>query len=539
MFNSFADSLRAKNQGKLPFEDALKSIKTRFNRIFVENKNMGPDMLFMMTYMAAITTAQATRPEIFSYTAARQEYVPARYVKKVEFFVKRWGYSYVEALIMVAEKTENEILQSMLNRYANSIDSGVPDEDFLTRELETIKSVYRNTYEQGLELLKKWGDAYVAMLFSSALVGIIIMVSIAIFAPDNVQSTLATTYYIIIGISVFGLVTMYRSVPADDKTHSLPTGSREQNMVHRLEKRIVPLAIGVMIMILVLGMVFTPNWMDFFGLALLLFGLLLFPLGLIGYLDDQNIVKRDAEFPTFIRSLGAVMGGKGVTTTHALKDIDRKSLIALEPLISSVYSKLNLGLDEKRSWDRFLSESGSNLITKYLNIFRDACELGGKPDAVGSIIGSSMLEQTLLMERRNTVGMGFIVLLVPMHAMMVAILLFLFHILIKMGSAIKQVMETLPQAGSAISQPGSIGGTMGGGLQMFVNFPVGDVTMYIIIVIVLLTVSNTLAGKIVMGGDRYLYYFFASLLCTVSGIIYIIAPFMVGLFFNIPTFKGI
>lgn len=539
MLEGFADTLRAKNQGKLPFEDAFRSVKARFDQIFFENKNMGPDMLFMMTYMAAITTAQATRPEIFSYTAARQEYVPAKYIKKVEFFVKRWGYSYVEALIMVAEKTQNEILQSMLNRYANSIDSGVPDEDFLTRELETVKSVYRNTYEQGLELLKKWGDAYVAMLFSGALVGIIIMVSIAIFAPDNVQATLSTTYYIIIAISVFGLVTMYRSVPADDKTHSLPSGSREQNMIRRLEKRIVPLAGAMFILILVLAMIFTARWMDYYGLALLMFGLLLFPLGLIGYLDDQNIIKRDAEFPTFIRSLGSVMGGKGATTTHALKDIDRKSLISLEPLISSVYSKLNLGLDEKRSWDRFLAESGSNLITKYLNIFRDACELGGKPDAVGSIIGSSMLEQVLLRERRNTVGMGFIVLLIPMHAMMCAILLFLFHILIKMGSAIKQVMQSLPASNGALSSSGTIGSTMGGGLQMFVNFPVADVTMYIMIVISILTVSNTLAGKIVMGGDRYLYYFFASLLCTVSGIIYIIAPFIVGLFFNIPTFKGV
>ena len=106
----------------------------------------------------------------------------------------------------------------MLNRYSNSIESGVPDEDFLNREIATVRSVYRNNYEQGLEMLKKWGDAYIAMLFSGALVGIIIMVSIAIFSPDNVQSTLMMSYMIVISISTFGIVTMFRSVPSDDKS---------------------------------------------------------------------------------------------------------------------------------------------------------------------------------------------------------------------------------------------------------------------------------------------------------------------------------
>ena len=157
-FEGFGRAVKEKNAGKLPFEDLGKSIKTRLDTV-LENKRMGPDVLFMITYMASITTAQATRPEIFAYTSARKEYVTTRYIEKVEFFVKRWNFSYVEALTTIAEKTSNDMLRSMLNRYANSIESGVPDEDFLVRELATIRSVFRNNYEQGVEMLKKWGDA--------------------------------------------------------------------------------------------------------------------------------------------------------------------------------------------------------------------------------------------------------------------------------------------------------------------------------------------------------------------------------------------
>ncbi|NYT05648.1 MAG: flagellar assembly protein FlaJ, partial [Methanomicrobiales archaeon] len=175
MFEAFADSLRQKNGGILPFEEQIATF-TRYIAQIAENKKMGGDILFMMTYMASITTAQVTRPEIFAYTAVRKEYVTSRYVERIEFFVKRWNYSYSEALRVIAERISNPMLRSMLNRYANATDSGVPDDEFLRLELSTVRSVYRNNFEQGIEMLKKWGDAYIAMMLSATIVGIIIMV---------------------------------------------------------------------------------------------------------------------------------------------------------------------------------------------------------------------------------------------------------------------------------------------------------------------------------------------------------------------------
>ena len=107
-------------------------------------------------------------------------------------------------------------------------------------------------------------------------------------------------------------------------------------------------------------------------------------MGIIGFIDDSNITMRDNDFSTFIRSLGAVMGGQGMTAVYALATIDKKSLVALEPLVNSVYSKMNLGLDDKQIWDKFIGESGSNLIYKYLNIYLDTITLGGPPDAIGN-----------------------------------------------------------------------------------------------------------------------------------------------------------
>ncbi len=527
----FLDKLRS-DQGKLPFEGTGKAIKDRLYKFVIEDKRMGSDLLFMLTYMAAIITAQATRPEIFAYTGARREYVSTKYILKVDLFVKRWGYSYVEALVMVSKKVQNKLLFSMLNRYANSMESGVPDADYIVGELETTRNVYRSYYEQGIEMLKKWGDGYISLLFAGALVGIIIMVSVAIFAPDDVNATLSISYLLIGTISVFGIVMMFNAVPADPKTHGLSEGSPEQNMIHRIERRIVPVLIIIVILLLFLGL----NY----GLILLLIGMLLFPIGIIGFIDHNNITQRDAEFPTFIRGLGSIQGGKGGTMVRAIDEIDKKSLVTLEPLISAVYTKLNLGLNENQTWIRFVSDSGSFLIYKYLNIYRDALTLGGAADKVGQVVGSSMLDQVLLSDHRQNVSMGFITLLVPMHTMMVAIFLFLYHILITMSRAVTQVMSSLGESSAALSGTGtSVGGSLAGSLFVFANFDEAVIGRYVTIIITILVVSNTLAGKIVMGGDRYLLYFFASLITAVTGIIYIIAPILIALFFQIPAFEGV
>ena len=531
MFESVRDSLRSKNRGQLPFADFRRTLKRELVHL-IEEKRMASDLLFMSTYMAAITTAGVTRPEIFSYTSERIEYVPTLYIAKVEHFVKRWNYSYAEGLKIVAEKARNESLKSLLNRYANAIESGVPDEDFLERELETIRSVYRNTLEQGMEMLKKWGDAYIALLFSGALVALIIMLSVAIFSPKGIEGTLTSSYMIIIIIAIFGLVTMYRAVPEDPKTHGLAERcSWEQAMIRRLERPILLATLAATLLLLVIG----ANA----GVIFILIGVMVTPLGIIGFLDDGLIVGRDMDFPTFIRSLGSVMGGKGEPVTQALADIDRKSLEAISPLVDAAYSKLNLGLNETAVWSRFIGESGSHYIYKYMNIFRDAIALGGSPDRIGQIVHTSMLEQVLLREKRHMIAMGFIVLLVPMHAAMVAILMFLFSIMLTMSQAIVSVIETLGENQAALSGGAGTVGGMASGMNMFVNFPEAAMTTYVVIIITLLTISNILAAKIVYGGDRYILYLFTAILTLVSGFIFLVAPIIVGMFFNFPSFTGV
>jgi len=522
------DPEKAKEARTIPFASTIEDIKTRLSQV-TEDKKMGADLLFMNTYMASLALANATRPEIFTYASNRKEYVSSKYIAKVETYVKRWNYSYAEGLSIVAERLHNPILKSMLNRYANAIDSGVPDDDFLKNELSTVKSVYRSQIEQGLELLKKWGDAYIAMLLSGTVIAVTMMISVAIYSPEGIESTLNMSYMIILCICVFGNILMYQSVPDDPKSHGLTDRtSKEQQTIRAMERIIVPVTILAVIALILLGVQA--------GLIFLLVGLLMAPMGVIGFIDDSNITIRDNDFSTFIRSFGAVMGGQGTTAVYALGTIDRKSLVALEPLVDSVYSKMNLGLDDKQTWGKFIGESGSNLIYKYLNIYLDTVSLGGPPEPIGTLVGSSVLEQTLLREKKDMHARSFIVLLVPMHIAMAGIFVALFRIMVVLTGSVKSMMEqfqaTASSSGGASGGGVSAGAVLGGGLNMFSNFPEDIMYGFVVNTMIIITASNIIAARVVGGGDRYMYYLYTAIFCTLTGLVLLVAPIVVGLFFS-------
>ena len=80
---------------------------------------------------------------------------------------------------------------------------------------------------------------------------------------------------------------------------------------------------------------------------------------------------------------------------------------------------------------------------------------------------------------------------------------------------------------------------MASSINMFVNFPEAQMTTYIVIMITIITIANIIAGKIMIGGGRYMFYFFASILSVITGIVYIVAPYIVTMFFNIPVYSGV
>ncbi|MDD4250523.1 MAG: flagellar assembly protein FlaJ, partial [Methanosarcina sp.] len=81
--------LNAAKQGVEGYFNLAKKLK---DTNVIERVN--DDMLFLLTYMAAISTADIERNKIFNYAGSQKEYEASKYFKQIYILASKWGYEY-------------------------------------------------------------------------------------------------------------------------------------------------------------------------------------------------------------------------------------------------------------------------------------------------------------------------------------------------------------------------------------------------------------------------------------------------------------
>lgn len=515
---------RLKTSLRLPFFERFRRIR---EEMLADN-----DLLFLLTYMASMSTAHLSRDKIFKM-ASETKYFPSKFFAMVCDLAQKWHYDYATACELVAEKIKLERVKKLFNRLANAISAGEPDREFLEREWKAFKTVRKDEYDRNLESLRKWSDAYTSLLVSASLISVVVLLSVVIYSVGDPALTLIASAIGNFAICLFGVFMLFKAVPKDKKIHDMKIKSREQFLASKL---MLPLLLAGLTLFLLLGLVPTlqGNY-EFAGYGFLAFGLAALPIGIVAKLDDKKVGKRDEAFTSFIRSLGAIKGGAGVSIAEAIRRIDQKNLGELKDLADDLQKRLSLGLDPKLCWERFIGESGSYLIEKLTPIFIDAIELGGDADAVGEIVSSSNLEMVLLRLKRDLISSGFVNLIIPLHLAMVSLMLFIEQILTIFTQYISALFATQVGSGDVFRNVPLQGVNLG----IFAGIPVELLAQYTFFIILSITIANFLASNIVKGGGKYLYTYYASILFIISGVLMLVIPPIVKWAFNLPSFIGV
>lgn len=514
---------------------SLSGILSRRVDRFKKEFYISNDMLFSLTYMASISTANVSRDKIFKNISEKKEYCPHIYFEKVKDLAQDWHYDYANACELVSGKIKQVKLQELFNRFSNAIAAGEPDIEFLKKEWKLFKTIRKDEFERNLDTTKEWSNAYTALLVSTSLVSIIILLSVILYNLGDPAKTLYGTAVIVSLMSLMGVGLVYKGVPRDSMVHSLDKKSKEQTFIYKWMPVTIILAIlSVVTLTLIPSFVYPIDfYVDIKGVGMVLAGLVMLPVGITAHRDIVKVNKRDESYTTFIRSLGSIVSGSGLTLPKALVKIDPKNLGELKDVTSELYKKLTIGMDSKLCWNQFVEESGSYLIHKFTSVFVDSINLGGDAEAVGELVSSSNLELVLLRMKRDRISSSFTFLLVPLHLSMVALLLFIGQILTLFTNIISDLFLKYD-----ISESGIAGGAGGVGMNMgiFGGVPVELLSQFVVVVIIVLTLANILAVNLVKGGPLYLLVFYGSIFFIFSGIMMICVPPVVDIFFSFDSF---
>jgi archaeal flagellar protein FlaJ len=482
-------------------------------------ERVSDDILFLLTYMAAISTADIQRDRIFGYAGLQKEYEASKYFKQIYILASKWGYVYAKACKYISQRLKDEYLSKFFGRMSNILSSGEPEKNFLKQEKLTREEVYCNEYERSIESLKKWTDGYTALMVSVTLVVTIILVSVMIYNIENIETIVLLILLLTVFICGIALFIIYKAAPAEKKIHTLNRRSKEQEKIRFLSRILLPMGLISVAVLILMG-----EKLQFILLAVTLFTL---PIGFFAMIDDKNIDERDNSFPAFIKTLGTLAGTTGITIRSSIENLDMETLGCLRPGVEELHAGLSMGFKSKLCWEKFIGETGSELINRCSRIFTDAIELGGDPAEIGDIVSASSLAIVLLRMKRKLVSSGFRGLAITLHAVMIGLLIFIMEIIAKFSGLVSKMSE---------SYNSTQGGASGIGMSMFnVAESVPLLYKFTFSVIIILTISNTLVIKIVEGGGNWKLLFYGGLTSGLSALCIILIPPVVPRVFTFQT----
>lgn len=475
------------------------------------------DLLAVLTYLSSVSTANLSREQIFD-SASKLGYSPSPYFAQVSNLVGSLGYDYSHACYVVAKKTEDQVVRGFLLRFGNSMASGEPEVVFLARESAVIMEDYTNEYERAVEALKKWTDAFVALMVSCSLIVVVALIS-------NMIYNLGSPFLLMIeGVAVIaailGAYLIYRIAPYDPIVHKMEVQSEEQIRIDKAAKIFIPFAI-----IISLGAYFTLG----IAVAFVLGGIVIFPVGYLTLKLEQKIDGRDRDVADFLRSLGGVTSARGATVIESLHHIDQRAIGSLEPELKRLLTRVACGLSTSLCWTRFMSDTGSELVHRVVRAFWDGNDWGGEPEKIGKYTSDMALRVWLLRAKRKLVSSTFNYVVVPMHIALMGTLVFISEVVAAFNDKLLDAQALSQSENASTIRPEDIGIP---GALAFQSFDTGFLHIIVMVVIVCLTFVNAFACRAAAGGHRYKFCLFAAVMMISSGIILLVVPALAARMFS-------
>ncbi len=349
------------------------------------------DMHLFVTRLGILSLTFVSRKDLFNILSEMKEYRElAKEIKKIHTLISKWNVDLPDACRLVAEKTPSELLSDFLIRMAHAVESGETAESFSQNEQKAAMEEFSIKYENAVESIGILNEIYLASI-SSAL----FFITVAAILPMLMGGDLTPFYislilFIVIEIGTFYYI--YISVPWEQVWE---TSSIETEIKVKIRRKLI-LGIGLIAPSTIVAMLLPIPFEIKVAISIT-------PLIIPGYYATKTedlIKKKESFYPAFIRSLGTSTAGTGKETTFALKKLRFYKFGPLTDNINDLYKRLALRIDKRLAWKNFGAETGSDLISKFNDLYVDGTEVGGNAKKISRIISENFLKMLSLRKKR-------------------------------------------------------------------------------------------------------------------------------------------
>ncbi len=342
------------------------------------------NMHLFIIRMSVLASSKLPRKKMLEILSKVKEYEALSIeVEKIYKLMEYWNMGLSDAARTVARKTPSPMLADFLDRLAHSSDAGEDLEEFLNKERDVAMSVYINKYETALKDLDLLNEIFVAVLIS--LMFMLVFVSLLpVFIDISIELILPGVALLFVVIESMVLYMVKSLLPSDPIWHNM----EEKTGVDRTLKTVLPATYAACISLAVFGiMVNVP--------LTAIVALVVTPLLYPGYLirkEEGRVRARDENYDSFMRAVGSYASTSGSAVTEGVGRLSKHDFGELTDAVVTLFKRLLTRIDQIRAWNSFAAESGSNLISKFTEMYVVGLSVGGKVDEVIEIISDNFVK---------------------------------------------------------------------------------------------------------------------------------------------------
>jgi len=342
--------------------------------------------------MSVLATSKLPRKKLMETLSQVKEYEAlSDEIEKIYKLMDYWNMGLSDAARVVSKKTPSPVLADFLDRFAHSSDAGEDLEEFLSKEREVVMNVYINKYETALKDLDLLKEIFVAVLIS-AMFMLVFVSLLPVFMNISINLLLLGVMLLLM-IEYFTLYLITKSIlPSDPIWHNM----KERPQTDRALARVLPssyaacVALGVFAylaklpMMVTIALVVTP---------------LLYP-GILIRSEEKKVRARDDNYDAFMRAVAGYAASSGSGVTEGIGKLGKHDFGELTEAIRVLYKRLLTRIDQVRAWNLFAAESGSNLISKFTEMYIIGLIVGGRPDKVIQITSENFVRLLGVRQKR-------------------------------------------------------------------------------------------------------------------------------------------
>lgn len=364
---------------------------------FIAWKNRENDindkMHFFITHLRVLAISDLTLKDIINQLGGKPAYgALGDELKKISVLSTQWRLPLSRTFRFISARTPSKIFRDFLDRFSQSLDSGIEHREFIETEQKAVIEEYKTMYESSNENVVIINEVYVGML-----IAIIFVMSLGIVLPIIIGVESMTTFIylssFLLIISEGMLMYLLKSMmPADKIWHLTGEKGKLEEKVDRIFKITLISTIAMGIFLFLGKYILSLPIIETIPLEIIT-ALAITPLlvaGAMVFIEEQKISRKEKSFLGFLPALGSIATMRGGKINESVYYLSEKDYGVLTNYIKDLYRRLRTRIDDSASWEWFGVDTGSNFIQRASEMFREATYAAANPRNVSRMISENI-----------------------------------------------------------------------------------------------------------------------------------------------------